>query len=463
MAFPTSNLPTGAVPWGREVEKQINTVTATVKSNEVNNAARDNQLSASLVRVQAAQARADAAFAATGIVAGDVTALETDVNTLETNVYYPGTTTINGGNIRTGTVGATQISASYVYAGTVSASQITTGTLNASLITVNNLSASSINTGTLNASLITVNNLSASSINTGTLNASLVTVTNLSANSITTGTLSGDRITGGTITGTTLETASSGRRVKISGTTAIFYDESSLYTGTITVTGSGNGSVMTVNGPFTSRSISFSSINTYISGGGGTYIDMSDEPRIVIGGVTTVTGNFTVSGSSGLNSGWQNSAGSQIGGGTITSSANGNPASFSRIGTNGTIMAFSRSDGSTSSIVGSISVTTAATAYNTSSDYRLKENVVPLTGALDRLNLLKPSKFNFIVEPDRVVDGFIAHEVAEVIPEAIHGEKDAMNEDGTPNYQGIDQSKIVPLLVAAVQELAQKVTILEGN
>ena len=449
MAFPTSNLPTGAVPWGREVEKQINTVASTVRSNEVNNAARDSQLAASLARVQAAQARADAAFAATGIVSGKVAALETDVNTLESNVYFPDTTTINGGNIRTGTIGATQISSTYVYAGTVNAGQITTGTLNASLITVNNLSASSINTGTLNASLITV--------------------TNLSADSITTGSLSGNRITGGTIIGTTLATASGGRRVVIGGTTATFFDESNLYSGTITVTGTGNGSVMQINGPFTSRSISFSAENTYISGGGGTYIDMTSEPRITIGGNTTITGtsihngNFSVSGSAGLNSGWQNSAGSQIGGGTITSAASGNPASFSRIGTDGTIVAFSRSNGSSSAIVGSISAATTGTSYNTTSDYRLKENVVPLVGALDRLSLLKPSKFNFIVNPDKIVDGFIAHEVAEVVPEAVQGEKDAMNEDGVPEYQGIDQSKIVPLLVAAVQELAQKVTILEGN
>jgi hypothetical protein len=105
------------------------------------------------------------------------------------------------------------------------------------------------------------------------------------------------------------------------------------------------------------------------------------------------------------------------------------------------------------SVIGSITQSgTTGVSYNTSSDYRLKENITPITNALSRVSQLKPSRFNFISEADKTVDGFLAHEVQEIIPEAISGEKDALNEDGTPNYQGIDQSKIVPLLVAAIQE-----------
>lgn len=185
MAFPTSNLPTSAVPWGREVEKQITTVASTVSSNEVNNAARDNQLAASLTRVQAAQAKADAAFAATGIIAGEVTVLETDVAALETNVYFPGTTTINGGNIRTGTIGATQISASYVYAGSISANQITTGTLNANIVTVTNLNASSITSGSFSGDRITGGTITGSTISGGSLSTSGSTYVNISGTSIT--------------------------------------------------------------------------------------------------------------------------------------------------------------------------------------------------------------------------------------------------------------------------------------
>ena len=113
--------------------------------------------------------------------------------------------------------------------------------------------------------------------------------------------------------------------------------------------------------------------------------------------------------------------------------------------------------------VGSVTTSGSATAYNTSSDYRLKENVVAMSGATDRLKQLKPSRFNFIADADTTVDGFLAHEVQDVVPEAITGTKDAVDEDGNPDYQGIDQSKLVPLLVATIQELEARITQLESN
>ena len=102
--------------------------------------------------------------------------------------------------------------------------------------------------------------------------------------------------------------------------------------------------------------------------------------------------------------------------------------------------------------VGGIGVTASSTVYSTSSDYRLKENITEITDGISRVKQLNPSRFNFIVEPDNTVDGFIAHEVSDIVPEAVNGEKDAVNEDGSINPQGIDQSKLVPLLTAALQE-----------
>ena len=113
--------------------------------------------------------------------------------------------------------------------------------------------------------------------------------------------------------------------------------------------------------------------------------------------------------------------------------------------------------------VGSISTNGSSTAYNTSSDYRLKENVVEVTDGIDRVKLLKPSRFNFIVDPDKTVDGFLAHEVADVVPEAITGTKDAVDADGNPEYQGIDQSKLVPLLTAALQEAITEIESLKAR
>ena len=103
------------------------------------------------------------------------------------------------------------------------------------------------------------------------------------------------------------------------------------------------------------------------------------------------------------------------------------------------------------------------TQFENVSDYRLKENVVEMTGALDRVDQLKPSRFNFIADADTTVDGFLAHEVANVIPEAITGEKDAVDEEGNPIYQGIDQSKLVPLLVGAIQELKAEIEQLKNK
>jgi cytoskeletal protein CcmA (bactofilin family) len=134
--------------------------------------------------------------------------------------------------------------------------------------------------------------------------------------------------------------------------------------------------------------------------------------------------------------------------------------------------------------VGRISTSTTSTSYVTSSDHRLKENVVEMTDATTRLKQLQPKRFNFIADADTTVDGFLAHEVQSVVPEAITGThnevevwKDGeelpdgvsvgdnkLDEDGNtiPVYQGIDQSKLVPLLVKTIQELEARITALEN-
>lgn len=134
-------------------------------------------------------------------------------------------------------------------------------------------------------------------------------------------------------------------------------------------------------------------------------------------------------------------------------------------------------------IVGVIKTSGSSTSYNTSSDYRLKENVEYDWDATTRLKQLKPARFNFIVDDTTTVDGFLAHEVSDIVPEAISGEKDAMTEkvlyvegDDIPegksvgdvkeasviDPQGIDQSKLVPLLVKTIQELEARITTLEN-
>jgi hypothetical protein len=142
--------------------------------------------------------------------------------------------------------------------------------------------------------------------------------------------------------------------------------------------------------------------------------------------------------------------------------------------------------------VGVIATSSSATAYNTSSDYRLKENVDYTWDATTRIKQLKPARFNFISDDtNTLVDGFLAHEAQAVVPECVTGTKDAMKDEeyevsaavkevtdddgkvtteaadavmGTrsvPDMQGIDQSKLVPLLVKTIQELEARITALE--
>jgi hypothetical protein len=106
--------------------------------------------------------------------------------------------------------------------------------------------------------------------------------------------------------------------------------------------------------------------------------------------------------------------------------------------------------------VGSISTSGSATAYNTSSDYRLKESITPMTGALAKVSLLKPVTYKWKVDGSDG-QGFIAHELAEVEAGCVNGEKDAVDADGNPVYQGIDTSFLVATLTAAIQELNAKV------
>jgi hypothetical protein len=186
-------------------------------------------------------------------------------------------------------------------------------------------------------------------------------------------------------------------------------------------------------------------------------------------------------------------SGGNVGIGTSSFSSNYRMSVLCATGTGGIIIKNASTTGvpllcvnTAGSEIGSISTTNTATAYNTSSDYRLKEDDVPMTGATERVKALRPINFAWKVEGSRV-DGFLAHEVQEIVPEAITKTKDAMrdeeyevtpavkevrDEDGNvtteavaavmgtrsvPDYQGIDQSKLVPLLTAALQEAITKI------
>jgi hypothetical protein len=225
----------------------------------------------------------------------------------------------------------------------------------------------------------------------------------------------------------------------------------------------------------------------------------SERMRIMSGGTVLVATTNVLSASN------TTDTGVQLAPSNIWITSNGASAlRLQRLTSTGLIQTFYYSG----SLVGDISVTASSTSYNTSSDYRLKENVDYTFDATSRLKELKPARFNFIADANTTVDGFLAHEVSSVVPEAISGEKDETetkekvvvnangnviaenieqadwetgkitDEDGNtqyptdstweatkvvPVYQGIDQSKLVPLLVKTIQELESRITALEAN
>ena len=135
----------------------------------------------------------------------------------------------------------------------------------------------------------------------------------------------------------------------------------------------------------------------------------------------------------------------------------------------GKVMSFQKSAGTE---IGSISVDFSAntTSFNGTSDYRIKENDVKITNSITRLNQLRPIRFNFKENTSKTLDGFFAHEVQTVVPEAVTGTKDEVDSNNEPVLQGIDQSKLVPLLTAALQDaiteietLKTRVAALEGS
>ena len=214
-----------------------------------------------------------------------------------------------------------------------------------------------------------------------------------------------------------------------------------------------------------------------IATGSNEFFRINNDGHIQIGQTSTATPGFNSN--TDVGAAFEVVGTGGVDGRALFLSRSSNAALFINANANTAVARFSRSG----SQKGDITITTSAVAYNTTSDYRLKENVVGLTSAISRVKQLQPKRFNFIVEPGAVVDGFIAHEAQTVVPESVtgtHNEVEVWKEsdelpDGVsvgdnkldgegntiPVYQGIDQAKFVPLLTAALQEAITKIETLE--
>ena len=138
-------------------------------------------------------------------------------------------------------------------------------------------------------------------------------------------------------------------------------------------------------------------------------------------------------------------------------------AAFKIQQSSGSLMRFATTSSGSYQLCGGITVNGSSTSFNTSSDYRLKENDVKISDGITRLKQLRPIRFNWKTDSSTTEDGFFAHEVSPVVPESVNGEKDATIDEIGEGYQKIDHSKLVPLLTAALQEAIARIEALEGS
>lgn len=347
-----------------------------------------------------------------------------------------------------------------------------------------NVSGTNVISGTLSLSGTTVSNggtVTTVDINGGTIDGATIgassagagTFTNLTATGTVTlpnDSISGDKIQGGTIGSVTISSATiNGGTISSNAVVKIKSTETASAVPTTSDVAQDELYVNLADGTLFSRDSS----DNIVSVGGSTPFEDGAEstPSITFANdldtgiyrIGTNKAGFTAGGDvmAGWDSNYFYTNYNESSANQYCRTENIQPTTEYRLGANVSYTAIRFGVLSTTN-VGNITVGTSSVSYNTTSDYRLKENIVELTGGLDRLKQLSTYRFNF-KEDTKTVDGFIAHEVQAIVPEAITGEKDAVDDNGEPVYQSIDQSKLVPLLVAAVKELTAKVEALESN
>ena len=204
--------------------------------------------------------------------------------------------------------------------------------------------------------------------------------------------------------------------------------------------------VYSANYPWLSLINSYRQYDLYLNGSAGS-LNLYDTTAGAVRLVVDNAGRLLIgaSSSTGLNTKteiWYAGGGSQYG------------MKFAPAADNTTAIAFLNASGTN---IGSIAVSTSATTYYTSSDYRLKENIAPMTGALDKVSKLNPVTYKWKIDGSDG-QGFIAHELQEIVPDCVVGKKDAVDAEGKPVYQGIDTSFLVATLTAAIQEQQALIT-----
>jgi hypothetical protein len=287
----------------------------------------------------------------------------------------------------------------------------------------------------------------------GTTTLTLPAATDTLVGKATTDTLTNKTLTSPVLTTPALGTPASGVVTNLTGTASININ------GTVGATTATTGAFTTLSATGVTTvqagTAAAPAITTIGDTNTGIFFPAADTIAFTKGGVESMRidsgGNLLINTTSDFNSGLTNIAfdsGSRVGITLKQTNANNS----------GTFLNFAQS-GTT---IGSISGNATNAAYNTSSDYRLKEDIASMTGALAKVAALKPVTYKWKINGSDG-EGFIAHELAEVCPDAVTGVKDAVDADGNPRYQGIDVSFLVATLTAAIQEQQALITSLTAR
>jgi hypothetical protein len=252
-------------------------------------------------------------------------------------------------------------------------------------------------------------------------------------------------------------TTSPSAKLDVSGNVAILGSGGSA-TNRLSLTYNGTTGEATI-GPNSTGGSTFLTLGTSSSGTYAERARIDSSGNLLVGGTTSPTGSGNIYVNTRVYVGTTNTDPTAnrvngvniLSGGSVYARAN-TSWDLGRDVTSGQHIGFYTDNGSARVTAGNISSNGNVTSYNTGSDYRLKEDVAPIIGGLQTISALKPVTYTWIGNKQKG-EGFIAHELVSVIPLAVTGEKDAVKEDGSPDIQGVDYSKIVVHLVAAIQEL----------
>lgn len=243
----------------------------------------------------------------------------------------------------------------------------------------------------------------------------------------------------GTASGLSLSgTVTTSGSLTLSGTVSV-----SSPTGTLPVSNGGTGSSSLAGAgiPTTSASSTFSGNNKFTGGAGfGNATSTGSNQALVVKPTGTSGASYT---------------------GLLTVNNSGAPGAVMRTDSTGTSLVSYNYAGTE---VGYITTNGSTCSLNNFSDYRLKENVAQLTGAANKVKQLAPKTFTWVANPSvGTTEGFIAHELQAVVPQAVNGVKDGVTEEGAPRYQGVDTTVLIPLLTAALQEALARIEALEAK